>query len=552
MNTELLKQVKENNQDVEWYPTTDEILNVLVRHANIFDSVLDIGAGNGKALGRFKGDRYAIEKSTILLDSLPSDVVIVGVDFHQNTLIDKSVDLIFCNPPYSEYEQWVVRIIKEANANEIYLVMPVRWQNNDNIANAIKDRHTTGKVLGVFNFENSEDRKARATVNLVKIDLGRRDRHDYLTPFELFFKERFGDITTNDKVNSWDVDDERRKVIKNELIKSGDLITTLIECYVGDLKKLEQNYTAITSLDADVLIDFKINLDSLIRGLESKMRGLKSLYWRELFSRFGKVTNRLTSYAQDAFLSQIFRNTSVDFTRQNIFAITDWVIRNANTSFNDQILEFYERMIERANCRAYKSNERVFEQERWGWNGRRARDDNDKYSNTAMGLLNQIIISHGTNEGYSGENSVTLRDSAIDYFNDLRVIAEQLGYPISTELMAGDSKVGYSFLRLNRNHNLFIKEAIRGVKYRTWYERDGKVYVLYQAKMFKNGNIHIKFNQEFMNKLNIIYGKNKGWLSNPQQASEEMGIKVKEAKKHFGYSAPVIGADYLMLEQQEG
>lgn len=534
---DLIKQVAGTDQDFEWYPTTNEILNVLCKNTDEHASILDIGAGNGKVLKRFTGDKYAIEKSRPLLDSLPSDVIIVGVDFDQNTLIDKEVDLIFCNPPYSEYERWTERIIKEANADKIFLVIPRRWTESKAISNAIKDRCASSKVLGIFDFKSSEDRKARAVVDLVRIHLGEREKYEYITPFAIFFKETFGDIKV-EKKNSWDLDKERKKVIDTELVKSGDLVTTLINLYNADIKKLHKNYTAITSLDSDVLSDFDIDIDLLLKGLRLRIKGLKNLYWSQLFERFDKVTDRLTSYARDAFLSRIFRNTSVDFNLQNIHAVADWVIRNANLSFEDQILEFYERMLEKANCSAYKSNKKVFENQDWGWSGKRDGED----SNVFAKLSNIIIISNGVEFGnrWSGE-TLTLGIKGTDYFNDLTIIANQLGFPVHAELMEND---GLSGLNLDHHRNCNVE---RSEKYHTWFSKNGHPHELYQVKFFKNGNIHIKFNRNFMNKLNIIYGRLKGWISNPQDAENEMDINLKEATKHFNYDVPNIGIELLQL-----
>ena len=54
--------------------------------------------------------------------ALPIYVVIIGSDFHEQTLIDKKVDLIFCNPPYSEFELWTKQIIdwKSCNSHKLF------------------------------------------------------------------------------------------------------------------------------------------------------------------------------------------------------------------------------------------------------------------------------------------------------------------------------------------------------------------------------------------------------------------------------------------------
>ena len=63
--------LKENDQDFEWYPTTEEIINCVKKHlyTNTFHniSILDIGAGDGrvlKALADGKNTQcYSIEKA---------------------------------------------------------------------------------------------------------------------------------------------------------------------------------------------------------------------------------------------------------------------------------------------------------------------------------------------------------------------------------------------------------------------------------------------------------------------------------------------------------
>jgi len=115
----LLQNLKENNQDHEFYPTTQKIIAKIVDHIGFRDfkrkTILDIGAGNGNFFTklenevnkkipedeRFYFEKFAIEKSEILVEQMPNDIVIIGADFHQQTLIDKDFDYIFCNPPYS-------------------------------------------------------------------------------------------------------------------------------------------------------------------------------------------------------------------------------------------------------------------------------------------------------------------------------------------------------------------------------------------------------------------------------------------------------------------
>ncbi len=52
---------------------------------------------------------YVMEKSTILLGNLDDESICLGTDFINSTLIDKKVDTIFCNPPYSDFMNWSIK-----------------------------------------------------------------------------------------------------------------------------------------------------------------------------------------------------------------------------------------------------------------------------------------------------------------------------------------------------------------------------------------------------------------------------------------------------------
>ena len=179
--TALIDELKAFNEDEEFYPTTNEIIQAMHQDLKELDlgafSILECGAGNGKVLTTLKElceadenkaygaktqptDFYVIEKSSILLESLPNDFVVVGVDMWANTLIDKKVDLIYSNPPYRDYTDWANKIIREANSSCAYLLIPSRWQGNKVILSAIESRNATFDIVGSFDFLDSEDRKA--------------------------------------------------------------------------------------------------------------------------------------------------------------------------------------------------------------------------------------------------------------------------------------------------------------------------------------------------------------------------------------------------------
>src|SRR4051812_29162612 len=164
----LVARLVEAGQDHEWYPTTDEIIAVVVadlarddeKHwrARPYSSVLDIGAGNGKVLLALREqakltDLHAIEKSQLLCEQLHPDILIVGTEFWEQSLLSKHVDVIFSNPPYSEFESWAAKIIRQAASKVVYLVLPVRWEGSAAIQDALHYRDVQAATVGTFDFE---------------------------------------------------------------------------------------------------------------------------------------------------------------------------------------------------------------------------------------------------------------------------------------------------------------------------------------------------------------------------------------------------------------
>jgi hypothetical protein len=76
---------------------------------------------------------------------------------------------------------------------------------------------------------------------------------------------------------------------------------------------------------------------------------------------------------------------------------------------------------------------------------------------------------------------------------------------------------------------------------------DVKEKQLMQAKAFLNGNLHIKFSQDFIRKLNVEFGRLKGWLTNHVQASEELNIPVEQTERFFESNLRLSGKDHTAL-----
>lgn len=520
-NTSLINKLKNDSQDFEWYPTTNEMIEC-IKNDMIIDyydydqkqkilipiNILDCGAGDGRVVESLSngGKKYAIEKSKILIQEMSKDIFIIGTDFFQTTLIDKKVNVIFCNPPYTEYEDWASKIIFEAKSKIVYLILPERWTNSESIKHAMDIRDVKGEVIGSFDFLNAE-RSARAKVNIIKIYITKTDYREN-DPFNNWFDENF---KLKEQKNSFD-EGSKSETLKekcsNQITKSRGISQILVELYNQEMEHLQKMFLSVCELDPDILDELDVNRNSLKDALKLRITGLKNKYWKELFDNYKMITSRLTLKSRKKMLDKLTDNMTVDFTNDNIYAITIWVIKNANEYYNTQLVEVVERIINKANVQLYKSNKRVFEDDEWFYCRKPEKLKNYglelRIIMDAIGGLDESIYSH-----YRYTNN--LSDNAHEFIDDLLTIANNFGFQCKES-----SKTITDSWKSNKTQTFFT-------------DKD----TLMTVKAFKNGNLHIKFNQKLIRTINVEFGRLKGWLKNHKQASEELNIPEMQTKNLF-------------------
>lgn len=564
----LIQELKENNQDFEFYPTTKEMIKTIYRTASGEDW-LDIGCGTcnfkkyfeelkteqqtrynaketafvnsyveGKGYNydlqpkdcdkaKHLGKYYVIEKSDILLKKLDKDTIVLGTDFHSTLLMDKPVNNIFCNPPYSEYEQWSEKIIREANCRYIYLIIPERWENSERIKNAIENSKSTVNTLGSFDFLDAE-RKARAKVDILRISRN-FDRYSNLknyneTAFDQWFDETFKMRDKKD-YSEWDKEENEKQTIKNKLVSTETgKAKMLVDLYNEEIDTLFEHFKAIASLDVDVLETIGVKKDAVKEALKKKAEGTKARYWRIAFDEFEEITKRLTSSTREDMFNRFAILQKVDFTLENIYPLILWVIKNANEYYNSQLIDFFKKLTCPENVKPYKSNQNAFQEENWG--GRRYFKNTDKLSHYTLDY--RIIMSSPFRTNWDGQLD------GFDYgkserLQDIFTIARNLGF----------------------NVGLCDLPKCFGEKCTVLYEKSDKVFMEY--RVYKNGNMHVKFDIEFTKAMNVEVSRLLGWIKDKEDIKKEFPAELaKGAEKYFKQNYTCIGSNLKLLELKAG
>jgi SAM-dependent methyltransferase len=451
----LIDELKKENQDYEFYPTTKEICfkvsQDIKSNTDGYSSrnidILDIGCGNGNALKLIqdciwnKNDKYGnpensnvyfkffgIEKSEILIKNIKKDVV-------------KKVS-----------------------------------------------------VIGSFIFNDSEYRKANAKVDIVKIDF---EKFSNKTAFDSWFDKNFNFETEEPKKET-----EEKAKKHNELVDGQNLIERLIDLYNNEMDGLLNNYKSLQNISGSLLQELGIKKDTLKSGLETKISGLKNKYWQELFNNLDKIKKRLTTKYRKKLLDKITGVVSVDFNLENVYSVVIWVVKNSNSYQDDQLKDLYFRMTEPKNIKLYKSNKH-FVVDEWRYNFRR---DVSKYA-----LDYRIVVPCAVASSWDFENKNGLSKGAYEFIFDIFSIA---------------CNFGYSF-----DDNIFESHQWEIGKAQKFNDINGELFG--EFKFYKNGNVHAKLSKNFMLKFNLEAGKLNGWLKSPEQAAEEMEVKIKDVEKFF-------------------
>jgi len=526
-----LEAVQAAGEDFEWYPTTAAMIAAVARHIDEgASSLMDIGAGDGRVLLQLAkkckhADLYAIEKSNVLIQAQPENVVPVGTDFYQQNLACLPCDYIFSNPPYSQFEAWASTIVESGYAKKAFLVIPRRWKDSADIANALKKRGATARIIYSGDFEDA-DRRARAIVDIVEVSYPMKGSHGWRSdevkdPFDTWFDLN---VSTFDTASEEDEDQSEYERERQHLarIRKFDTIREMVDGYNEEYERMQENYRAIFRLDHALLKELGVKKDALRDGIKVRMAGLKTTYWTLLFERLDAITSRLSTATRKTFLEKLTKRAAIAFTESNAYAIVLWSIKNANAYFGEQLIALFRELSTFEGVMNYKSNQRVWSKNS-GW--RYKADDHSHYA-----LDYRIVVErHGgiaREDSFSYRHPGNLSESSHELIADIIAVLTNLGFPSSG----------------------FASQSIQWTS-GTWEDWcvPGTVTVLFQVKAFKKGTVHLRFMPDAIKALNVEAGRLLGWLHSADEVVTELGYTPEDAKRFYGSTKLIMPSTVRLL-----
>ena len=505
---QIITNLKQQNLDFEFYPTTDEIINVIKRNLEYCGDILDIGAGNGVTLEKlaitnregYVRKKFAIEKNPMLRGLINNETMIIGGDLFENTLWDKEVDAIFCNPPFSEFEEWMFKIISEANAKKIFFVIPIRWKQSEKIQSIIKLRKYDVQSLGNYDFLEGE-RAARCEVEVLMLSVYNIcELSDY---FDNELSKHF-DIEKNSYNYYSEAKEDISQAINDKQVVLGDYVQAIMSLFHNEQDKINATIKSLSEIDRQLFKELNVDLSKIKDLVRNKLNSLNNRYWAEVINKLKPIANRLISSHRKSLLNEI-SETKINFNATNIYSIVEYVIKTISNKIESQTLEVYNSLIDNANCTNYQSNINVF--------------TNNNFEMKNPSKLNYRIVINKycaikKSGCYSGDYPQNLSRGCHEFLSDLCVVANNLGFEINNSVSQNSIWFG------GENKEFYAM-------------RNGKEILLMTVRAYINGNMHIKFNTDFNHKLNVIKGKNEGWIHSIDDVMTEFGVSENEAAELF-------------------
>lgn len=547
--SQLVKQLKSDGQDFEFYPTTETMLSHIINdlsenvYADRSFDLLDVGAGDcrlhqmlsdllvkseneqysswtDRPIYSYYGSCLVIEKAMAHIQNLsrlpkPHKVKLVGTEFLETDLSCIKAQVCFVNPPYSSYELWLTQIIANARTPLIYAVIPKRWADNTTIKTTLKLRDMTATVIHSDDFLTA-DRQARATVDIVRIVhksivasedifwtkksffLPRNDNNT-LDPLGAFFKPHLESEATADYSYCQEVKDRQKRAEDLLQIFKQDKLPGLIDSYLNDCQCLQEDLKALSQITPRLFGLFNIDGSTIIDKLRHDLSALKTQYWNIFFDCYDPIIGRMTVKSREQLKQMLNEQTDLDFTYTNCQAVSILAIQRANQFIDEQIKDLFYRHADKDNLACYKSNQRVLDK----CDYRYRNNKQEFYHHTKLEyrlIVNYYLGYNYMNEFFDPDAYKT--DSARHIINDYVVIARTLGIDIPF----------YQVTVKNDNHWDFGKTLM--------VTNSSNNELLFDIKFYKKGTYHIRLNGDFCLRLNVAIGRLFGWLHTADDISE--------------------------------
>lgn len=170
------------------------------------------------------------------------------------------------------------------------------------------------------------------------------------------------------------------------------------------------------------------------------------------------------------------------------------------------MIDLFMALSSKENVQNYVSNKRAFEEDRWRYNKR-------EMHNTHYTLDYRIVV---TKYALPGEARYKWHDSSVrelyqTKIEDICAVANNLGF-LATLVDMPDAY---------------------GKRGEVWTTIDEKTATLFEFRCYQNGNVHIKFNMEFMKAFNVAVSRKLGWIHKAEDIAKEFPPEMANGAERY-------------------
>lgn len=415
------------------------------------------------------------------------------------SLVDKEVDLIFCNPPMDKYEEYCKRIFEESLAGYALLVLPIEWKSNAEIKAYAKANRFEIEVIGAVGYIKDNQRAKAELVLFYRFSseaiLKKKLGKDY--DLEVLFQEL--ECYRSSLIH--ELEDEKKEEIANETqgMDQESFFEYLLKRYKKEHQDFFKNFKSLSHLSSHFLSAIKVEGEDIVEATKRFERKHKKFYWSECLSRMPTFNLLLTQKQQGELLGE-FAHRGVDFSRENIPSVLAFSLKYCKERERENFCNFWERLANEDNLADFSNlisnpkpythypNEKLF------YKGR---------------LKEKVICTYaGRYDDYYPNH---LRDVGIAYL--IEILLQSMGYQ-DLSYRYSDKSVITPQDRVNLP--LGISFLFAGEKQ------------VVKFTAYKNRKLHIHFNQTTIALINLRVFIYLGWITNIKEAKESFDTLKSE------------------------
>jgi hypothetical protein len=522
------------NNNIDFYPTP---IKLIIKMLSFIDfrtirTVLEPSAGSGniveEVMKKFKTYNNRYDNKKFDIDCLENDsnltailksknYRVVGDDF-LNYFTYKRYDLIIANPPYSNGDKHLLKMIElQQNGGKIVCLLNAETLKNP-YSNTRKElirqlEQYNAKVEFIENAFSDAERKTNVETALIYIDIPKNEYNSVI--IQELKKEEYNNT----------------KQYNSTHIIESDFIKGIVSQYEYEIKaglKLIDEYNVLRPL---MLREF--NTDKPILKLELEysdkegstlenayIKQIRAKYWKALFNN-DQFMSLFTSNLKQKYNSMIEELKDYDFSFYNIYTLRIQLSKEMVQGVEDTILNLFEEL----------SNKYHY------------------YDETSKNI--HYYSGWKTNKSYKINKKVIIPLNAYDNWSGR---FEPTSWKIKDKL--SDIEKVMNYLDNGLTEEIDLKEALTFAEH---YGETKKIeFKFFYANFYKKGTLHLEFkNMDLLHKFNLYAAKSKNWLpptygkTKYTDMSREEKAVIDEFEGKESYNKVLNNKAYYIVKTEE-